>query len=129
VLLAFSITKKEVAVILGLAVLLSPVLLAGGILYGLGTVGVGAGRSIFKRPLARREARRQWRLLLQNNELSYAQQNVTQNPYDTTARLKLATSLFALGDLPAALRHFDKIVTLERDFSNATDAQRAHAQR
>jgi tetratricopeptide (TPR) repeat protein len=60
--------------------------------------------------------------MLQNNELSYAQQNVTQNPHDTAARLKLATSLFALGDLPAALRHFDKIVTLERDFSNATDA-------
>jgi tetratricopeptide (TPR) repeat protein len=117
----FYITKKEAAVILGFGVLLSPVLLAGGILYGLGTVGVGAGRSIFKGPLARREARRQWRLLLQNNELSVAQDAVTQYPYDTTARLKLATSLFALGDLPAALRHFDKVVALERDILSDTN--------
>jgi tetratricopeptide (TPR) repeat protein len=122
---SFSVTNKEAAVLLGLGVLLSPVLLAGGILYGLGTVGVGlgtAGCSIFKGPLARREARRQWRLLLRNNDLSGTQDAVMQHPYDTTARLKLATSLFALGDLPAALRHFDKIVTMERDFSNATNA-------
>jgi tetratricopeptide (TPR) repeat protein len=117
----FSITKKEAAVILGLGVLLSPVLLAGGILYGLAAVGVCAGRSIFKGPLARREARRQWRLLLRNDELSNTQGAVMHYPYNTTARLKLATSLFALGDLPAALRHFDKVVALERDILSDTD--------
>jgi tetratricopeptide (TPR) repeat protein len=106
-----SISNKQIVVALGLAVVLSPVLIPVGIVYGLRRAHYG------------RKLRRLYRNYLEiPKALSCAQDAVTQNPHDTAARLKLATSLFALGDLPAALRHFDKIVTLERDFSNATDA-------
>jgi tetratricopeptide (TPR) repeat protein len=105
------VSNKVIVVALGLAVVLSPVLIPVGIVYGLRRAHYG------------RKQRRLYRNYLEiPKALSCAQDAVTQKPHDTAARLKLATSLFALGDLPAALRHFDKIVTLERDFSNATDA-------
>jgi tetratricopeptide (TPR) repeat protein len=107
-----ALTKQDVAVLSGLAIVASPVLLTGGVIYGAAR-GVGAVTREAKHAAFFFSRRR--RAKAAANFADDPEELAARFPDDSEAQLKLALMHFSANEMQAAFVYFDRAVNIEHE--------------
>jgi hypothetical protein len=107
-----ALTKQDVAVLSGLAIVASPVLLTGGVIYGAAR-GVGAVTREAKHAAFSLSRRR--RAKAAANFADDPEELAARFPDDSEAQLKLALAHFSANEMQAAFVYFDRAVNIEHE--------------